>query len=61
MTHAETTPGRPADEEPKQSKRDRTHWLYMAVIVAVVAGVIVGLVAPDIGSALGVLGTLFVT
>ena len=33
----------------------------MAVIVAVIAGVIVGLVAPDIGSALGVLGTLFVS
>ncbi len=27
-------------------KRDRTHWLYIAVIVAVVGGVILGLVAP---------------
>ncbi len=42
-------------------KRDRTHWLYIAVIVAVVAGVIVGLTAPDVGSALGVLGTMFVS
>ena len=49
----------PADSEPKKQRRDRTHWLYMAVIVAVVAGVIVGLVAPHIGSSLGILGTLF--
>ncbi|HYJ56479.1 MAG TPA: cation:dicarboxylase symporter family transporter [Mycobacterium sp.] len=50
----------PTETEPKQS-RDKTHWLYMAVIVAVVAGVIVGLVAPDVGSSLGVLGTIFVS
>src|SRR6478752_2487631 len=50
----------PADSEPKKQRRDRTHWLYMAVIVAVVAGVVVGLVAPHLGSSLGVLGTLFV-
>ncbi len=48
------------DPKPKKAKRDRTHWLYIAVIVAVVAGVVVGLVAPDTGSSLGVLGTLFV-
>src|SRR6478735_1488631 len=51
----------PADSEPKKQRRDRTHWLYMAVIVAVVAGVVVGLVAPHLGSSLGVLGTLFVS
>jgi aerobic C4-dicarboxylate transport protein len=45
----------------KSRKRDRTHWLYIAVIVAVLAGVAVGLLAPDTGSALGVLGTLFVS
>ena len=28
------------------TKRDRTHWLYLAVIAAVVGGVIVGLAAP---------------
>ena len=61
MTHAEGGSAKPSDDKPKQSKRDRTHWLYMAVIVAVISGVIVGLVAPDIGSALGVLGTLFVS
>jgi len=41
-------------------RKDRTHWLYIAVLIAIVAGVIVGLVAPDVGKALGVLGTLFV-
>ncbi|MCW2689732.1 MAG: putative sodium/dicarboxylate symporter [Mycobacterium sp.] len=51
-----------AVERPDKSrKRDRTHWLYIAVIVAVLAGVAVGLLAPDTGSALGVLGTLFVS
>ncbi|ORA36968.1 cation:dicarboxylate symporter family transporter [Mycobacterium aquaticum] len=45
--------------EPK-TRRDRTHWLYIAVIVAVVAGVAVGLVAPGIGKDVGVLGTMFV-
>jgi aerobic C4-dicarboxylate transport protein len=50
----------PTESDPKH-RRDRTHWLYIAVIVAVVAGVIVGLVAPHIGSSLGILGTLFVS
>jgi aerobic C4-dicarboxylate transport protein len=47
-----------ADTRPR--RKDRTHWLYIAVLIAIVAGVIVGLVAPDVGKALGVLGTLFV-
>ncbi|GAA1480365.1 cation:dicarboxylase symporter family transporter [Gordonia sinesedis] len=41
--------------------RDRTHWLYIGVIVAVVGGVVVGLVAPGVGKDLGVLGTMFVS
>ncbi len=48
-------------EVEKPQKKDRTHWLYIMVIVAVVAGVVVGLVAPDTGSSLGVLGTIFVS
>ena len=40
--------------------RDRTHWLYLAVIAAVVAGVALGLLAPGVGKAIGVLGTMFV-
>ncbi|WP_308297499.1 cation:dicarboxylate symporter family transporter [Tsukamurella paurometabola] len=43
-----------------QGKRDRTHWLYIAVIIAVVAGVIVGLVAPEFGKGLKPLGDIFV-
>ncbi len=41
--------------------RDRTHWLYVAVVVAAVAGVVVGLLAPAVGTSLGVLGTMFVS
>ncbi len=41
-------------------KIDRSHWLYIAVIVAVVAGVIVGLVAPEVGAALEPVGKAFV-
>ncbi|MDJ0392589.1 cation:dicarboxylase symporter family transporter [Rhodococcus sp. G-MC3] len=52
--HQDPTP------EPKK-KRDKTHWLYIAVIIAVVAGVIVGLLWKDVGVELAVLGTLFVS
>ncbi|BBX68698.1 cation:dicarboxylate symporter family transporter [Mycolicibacterium psychrotolerans] len=41
-------------------RRDRTHWLYIAVIVAVLAGVGVGILAPEVGKSVGVLGTMFV-
>ena len=41
-------------------RRDRTHFLYLAVIVAVVGGVVVGLVLPDLGVDLKPLGTGFV-
>ncbi|QEN12798.1 cation:dicarboxylate symporter family transporter [Mycolicibacterium sp. ELW1] len=51
--------GEDKPEAPK--RRDRTHWLYIAVIVAVVGGVIVGLVAPSVGKEVGVLGTMFVS
>ena len=44
------------------SKRhDKTRWLYIAVIVAVFAGVLVGWLAPDAGKSLGVLGTMFIS
>ncbi|MEP9413492.1 cation:dicarboxylase symporter family transporter [Gordonia sp. VNQ95] len=46
---------------PSGKKRDRTHWLYIAVIVAVIAGVAVGLIWPELGKDLGVLGTMFVS
>ncbi|MFH5206990.1 cation:dicarboxylate symporter family transporter [Antrihabitans spumae] len=49
----------PVTEKPK--KRDKTHWLYMAVIVAVFAGILVGWLAPDTGKSFGVLGTMFIS
>ena len=41
-------------------KRDRTHFLYIAVIVAVALGIAVGLIFPDVGKELKPLGTGFV-
>ncbi|MGW4893987.1 cation:dicarboxylate symporter family transporter [Kitasatospora sp. NPDC004240] len=41
-------------------RRDRTHYLYLAVIAAVIAGVAVGLVAPDFAVELKPVGTGFV-
>lgn len=40
-----------------QFKANRTHWLYIAVIIAVIAGVIVGLVAPEFGKDVAFPGT----
>ena len=40
--------------------RDRTHYLYLAVIGAVFLGIVVGLVFPAFGTALEPLGTAFV-
>ncbi len=42
-------------------RRDRTHWLYIAVLIAVAGGVAVGLIAPGVGKDIAVLGTLFVS
>ena len=41
-------------------RRDRTHYLYLAVIVAVLAGIVVGFVAPDFAVQLKPIGTGFV-
>ena len=49
------------DTSSPPKKRDRTHWLYIAVIVAVVAGVAVGILAPEVGKSVAVLGTMFVS
>ncbi|MCB0950978.1 MAG: cation:dicarboxylase symporter family transporter [Mycobacterium sp.] len=49
----------PGAETPRG--RDRTHWLYIAVIVAVIVGVGVGILAPEVGKSVGVLGTMFVS
>jgi aerobic C4-dicarboxylate transport protein len=42
-------------------RRDRTHYLYLAVVGAVVAGIVVGLAAPDAAVQLKPLGTGFVS
>ncbi|CBT75388.1 MAG TPA: C4-dicarboxylate transporter DctA [Glutamicibacter sp.] len=41
-------------------KKDKTHWLYIMVIVAVVLGAGIGLVAPEVGKSLKPLGAAFV-
>lgn len=56
---SESATAQPAQTGPA-AKRDRTHYLYIMVIVAVVAGITVGLVAPDLGVALRPIGTAFV-
>lgn len=43
-----------------RAKRDRTHYLYIAVIVAVALGIAVGLISPDLGVELKPLGAGFV-
>ncbi|MFI6641148.1 cation:dicarboxylate symporter family transporter [Streptomyces sp. NPDC050504] len=50
----------PTSEAPVKTGRDRTHYLYIAVIGAVVAGVVVGLAAPDFAKELKPIGTGFV-
>src|SRR5215212_8069819 len=55
-------PQHPVAEPPDPPRRkDRTHWLYIAVIAAVVVGIAVGLLAPEVGKSVGVLGTMFVS
>jgi aerobic C4-dicarboxylate transport protein len=45
---------------PPGKRRDRTHYLYLAVVAAVVLGIIVGFAAPGFARNLAVLGTAFV-
>jgi len=52
-------PPEPGTGQPAR-RADRTHFLYIAVIVAVVGGAVVGLVAPDLGTSLKPLGSGFV-
>ncbi len=50
-----------ATTERVAEKKDRSHYLYMAVIAAVIAGIAVGILAPEVGKALKPLGTAFVS
>ena len=47
-------------DQAAPARRDRTHWLYIAVIVAVILGIIVGFAFPDFAVGLKWLGTAFV-
>jgi aerobic C4-dicarboxylate transport protein len=49
----------PADAPPAK-KRDRTHWLYIAVVIAVLLGIAVGFAFPEFAVGLKWLGTAFV-
>jgi aerobic C4-dicarboxylate transport protein len=47
-------------EQTSPARRDRTHWLYIGVIAAVILGIVVGFVFPDFAVGLKWLGTAFV-
>jgi aerobic C4-dicarboxylate transport protein len=55
-----TTQAARENSVPKK-KIDRTHWLYIAVILAVAAGITVGLVFPEFAKGLKPIGTGFVS
>jgi aerobic C4-dicarboxylate transport protein len=49
-----------AEQPVRSPRRDRTHFLYIAVIIAVAIGIFIGLVWPEVGKELKPLGTGFV-
>jgi aerobic C4-dicarboxylate transport protein len=53
-------PSSTAQQPPAARRRDRSHLLYVAVIVAVIAGIAVGILWPSFGVALRPIGTAFV-
>lgn len=59
MSPTTSTPAVTGQTRPAK-KKDRTHWLYIMVIIAVVSGATIGLVAPELGIALKPLGTAFI-
>ncbi|MFI7744518.1 cation:dicarboxylate symporter family transporter [Kocuria rhizosphaericola] len=52
----------PVDPQPpvQKPKKDKTHYLYVFVIVAVVAGAVLGLAAPEFAQTLKPIGTAFI-
>lgn len=52
--------GTAAMDKPKSRRMDKSHWLYVAVIAAVVLGAAIGLMAPEVGKSLKPLGTMFI-
>ncbi|MUN64076.1 cation:dicarboxylase symporter family transporter [Kocuria sediminis] len=59
MATVATEPVDPQRPVQKQ-KKDKTHYLYVFVIVAVVAGAVLGLVAPEFAQTLKPVGTAFI-
>ncbi|OLT07465.1 C4-dicarboxylate transporter DctA [Kocuria sp. CNJ-770] len=59
MATVATEPVDPQRPVQKQ-KKDKTHYLYVFVIVAVVAGAVLGLVAPEFAQTLKPIGTAFI-
>ncbi|MEU8570684.1 cation:dicarboxylase symporter family transporter [Streptomyces pathocidini] len=57
---AQNPPHQPPGETGRATRRDRTHYLYIAVIAAVVLGIAVGFAAPGVAVELKPLGTGFV-
>ena len=49
-----------ASARPARSRKDRTHYLYVAVIIAVALGIVVGFLAPELAAQLGWIGKAFV-
>lgn len=60
MTPQNTAPRAAEAAASRRRKKDRTHWLYISVIVAVILGAAIGLIFPEVGIALKPLGTAFV-
>ncbi|WP_116112621.1 cation:dicarboxylate symporter family transporter [Austwickia chelonae] len=60
MANKAYTAGAPTVADPPRPHRDRTHWLYLAVIAAVVGGIAFGAVAPDAAKEVKWLGDVFV-
>ncbi|MCF4007114.1 cation:dicarboxylase symporter family transporter [Corynebacterium uropygiale] len=50
----------PRIAEPKKPRKDRTHWLYIGVIIAIVAGITLGVTAPGVAVNFEFLGTWFI-
>src|SRR5215213_11331615 len=55
-----SSPASTEPHAPAKPRRDRTHWLYIAVIAAVALGILVGFAFPDFAVKLEWLGTAFV-
>jgi aerobic C4-dicarboxylate transport protein len=52
--------GTAVEHPPPAARKDRTHWLYIAVIAAVLLGIAVGFAFPEFAVSLKWLGTAFV-